>query len=40
LPRGFRANPASTIARVLIDAVVDPKPGTQVVLSQELTART
>jgi hypothetical protein len=25
---------------VLIDAVIDPKPGTQVVLSQELTART
>jgi uncharacterized protein YbjT (DUF2867 family) len=40
LPRGFRPNPASTMARVLIDAVVDPKPGTQVVLSQELTART
>jgi uncharacterized protein YbjT (DUF2867 family) len=40
LPRRFRANPASTIARVALEAVVSPTPGVRVVLTQELTART
>lgn len=39
LPRGLRANPASTIARVLVDAAVHARPGIRLVLSQELTAR-
>jgi uncharacterized protein YbjT (DUF2867 family) len=39
LPRGLRANPASTIARVLIDAVVASKPGVHFVFSQDLTAK-
>jgi uncharacterized protein YbjT (DUF2867 family) len=40
LPRRFRANPASAIARVALEAVVSPTPGVRVVLTQELTART
>jgi uncharacterized protein YbjT (DUF2867 family) len=40
LPRRFRANPASTIARVALEAVVNPTPGVRVVATQELTART
>jgi hypothetical protein len=39
LPRGLRANPASTIARVLIDAVVASKQGVRFVFSQDLTAK-
>jgi uncharacterized protein YbjT (DUF2867 family) len=39
LPRRFRANPASTIASVAVEAVVNPTPGVRVVFTQELTAR-
>lgn len=39
LPRRFRANPASTIGRALIDAAVNPKQGIHMVLTQDLTAR-
>jgi uncharacterized protein YbjT (DUF2867 family) len=36
---GFCVNPASTIARVAIDAAVDPRLGVRVVYSPELTSR-
>jgi uncharacterized protein YbjT (DUF2867 family) len=39
-PRRFRANPASTIARVALEAVVSPAPGVRVAVTQELTANT
>jgi uncharacterized protein YbjT (DUF2867 family) len=39
LPRRLRANPASTIARVVLEAVVNPRPGVHVVFTQDLTAR-
>ncbi len=39
LPRRLRANPASTIARVALEAVVNPRPGVHVVFTQDLTAR-
>ena len=39
LPRRFRANPASTIAHVAVEAVLNPTPGVRVVFTQELTAR-
>jgi len=39
LPRRLRANPASTIARVALEAVVKPRPGVHVVFTQDLTAR-
>jgi hypothetical protein len=39
LPRRLRANPASTIARVALEAVVNPRPGVHVVFTQNLTAR-
>jgi uncharacterized protein YbjT (DUF2867 family) len=39
LPRRLRANPASTIARVAVEAVVNPRPGVHVVFTQDLTAR-
>jgi uncharacterized protein YbjT (DUF2867 family) len=35
----FKVNPASTIARAAIDAIVDPKQGIHFVYSSELTAR-
>ncbi len=39
LPRRLRANPAATIARVALEAVVNPRPGVHVVFAQDLTAR-
>ncbi|AJX35743.1 NAD(P)H-binding protein [Burkholderia oklahomensis] len=37
LPRGWRLNPAPRIARALIEAALNPQPGTHVVASDRLT---
>jgi uncharacterized protein YbjT (DUF2867 family) len=36
LPKALRVSPTSTIARVLVDAVVEPRPGSRVISSGEL----
>jgi uncharacterized protein YbjT (DUF2867 family) len=38
LPKGLRVSPVSTIARVLVDAVVEPRPGSRVISSRELAS--
>jgi uncharacterized protein YbjT (DUF2867 family) len=38
LPKGLRVSRASTIAHVLVDAVVEPRPGRRVISSRELAS--